>query len=514
MSIRGFKRIVAYRNAALACGCALHATALRDRHEQTSPSLDNLSVAMVLHLGIFTLMNRLVRRHSRATGWRLFCLAMFLALAPFLHAADSFLWQKEKDSVSADIGSWTLMETLEHIAEATGWQIYLEPGTQRKVSTKFKDRPKDQALDFLLGDLGRALLPGTNGVPSRLLVFRTTQKQATQLVAKAKEDPTKKPIANELVVTLKPGESIDELAKKLGAKVTGRNDAERTYRLEFESSEAAQKARSELAQHPGVESVDNNFYVRRPEGSEGLGILNPANLDLEPKAPSCSSVPKSGLIDTAVQKTGAAFDDLILPTISLAGEPGPASNLPSHATGMSQAMLQALSKKQTKTEWRVQPYDVYGNNPNTTTFDVANGVAQAIKDGANPINLSLGSAGDSEFLHKMIQNGAKQGVLFVAAAGNEPTTNPTYPGAYPEVVAVSSVGPDGKIAPYANRGDFVDVLAPGQVRVTYGGQTWITSGTSVSTAIVSGLAAGGVEGGCVTGAQLKTALQSLSTPAK
>ncbi len=439
-------------------------------------------------------------------------LGLFLAGATGAGAADSLRWQSEKDSVDADISSWGLIETLEKIAEATGWEIFVEPGTKRAISTKFKDRPRDKALDFILGDLGRVLLPQTNNQPARLLVFRSTQRDATQRVSKPKEDPTKNPIANELVVTLKPGESIEELAKKLGAKITGRLDSMNTYRLEFETAEAARKAREELAQNPAVEAIDNNFNVRRPENSENFGLGNPAALDLDPVKPTCPDVPKIGLIDTGVQRSGAAYDSLILPTVNIAQSAAPNTRTPAHGTAMAQGILQALAKKQNKTEWRVQPYDVYGGNEQANTFDVANGIARAIADGANPINLSLGTAGDSSLLRQIIQNGHRRGVVFIGAAGNEPTTAPTYPGAYPEVIAVSSIGPDGQIAPYANRGDFVDVLAPGQVRLTYDGKTWVTSGTSVSTALVSGIAAGGINGGCVTGDQLRAALQSMIRP--
>ena len=46
--------------------------------------------------------------------------------------------------------------------------------------------------------------------------------------------------------------NADEIAKKFGAKVIGRNDALNTYRLKFESAEAASAARSALAQYPGA----------------------------------------------------------------------------------------------------------------------------------------------------------------------------------------------------------------------------------------------------------------------
>jgi hypothetical protein len=451
------------------------------------------------------------RRAVRGSaGLGLFSLLLLLSFAA--NAADSLNWRKDKDSVDADISSWSLVQTLEKIGEATGWEIYLEPGTKRDVSTKFKDRPRDKALDFLLGDLGRVLLPQSNGLPARLLVFRSTQKSATQRVSKRKDDPTRHPIPNEIIVTLKPGENIDEIAKKLGAKVIGRNDALRTYRLQFEDAEAAKSARAELAQHPGVESIDNNFYARRPETSEGFGLANPAALNLDPVAPTCPDGPTIALIDTAVQPTGAAYDALILPSVNVAGPPALPPDVPAHGTSMAQAIFQALAKSQSKTEWRLRAYDVYGRNESTTTFDLANAISRAISDGANPINMSLGSGGNSEFLHRVIQSGHRQGVVFVGAAGNEPTTAPTYPGAYPEVIAVTAADANGQLAPYANRGDFIDVLAPGQVRVTFNGQTWLTTGTSVSTALVTGVAAGGVNGGCVSGEQLRNALKNMIVP--
>jgi subtilisin family serine protease len=81
-------------------------------------------------------------------------------------------------------------------------------------------------------------------------------------------------------------------------------------------------------------------------------------------------------------------------------------------------------------------------------------------------------------------------VLFLAAAGNEPTTAPNYPAAYPEVLAVTAGTRSGQLASYANRGEFVDVVAPSSSIIQFGGKTYLVSGTSASTAYVSGLAAG------------------------
>ena len=106
------------------------------------------------------------------------------------------------------------------------------------------------------------------------------------------------------------------------------------------------------------------------------------------------------------------------------------------------------------------------------------------------VEYSLGSDGNSPFLQKVIQSAHKDGVIFLAAAGNEPTTGPVYPAAYPEVVAVTAGDRKGEIASYANRGSFVDVAAPGTSIVYYNDQAYLVSGTSAATAYVSGLTAG------------------------
>jgi subtilisin family serine protease len=133
--------------------------------------------------------------------------------------------------------------------------------------------------------------------------------------------------------------------------------------------------------------------------------------------------------------------------------------------------------------------DVYGKNPQTTSFDVISGVYKALNAGANVINMSLGGDAESPLLQKLIEDAHRQGVIFVGAAGNQPTTNPTFPAAYPEVIAVTAGDRKGNIAAYANRGDFVDVIAPGTSLVDFNDQTYLITGTSAATAYISGAVA-------------------------
>lgn len=191
---------------------------------------------------------------------------------------------------------------------------------------------------------------------------------------------------------------------------------------------------------------------------------------------------------------GGGLDAFLLPAISVAGESSANSSSPTHGTSMAETILRSLAAMNNgASSAQILPVDVYGNNATTTTFDVAYGIYQAVNAGANPINLSLGSSGDSTFLHNTIQSASQQGVLFFAAAGNTPVTTPTYPAAYPEVVAVTAGNNQGQIANYANRGSFVDIVAPGTSIVYFNGQAYYVSGTSAATAYATGLAAGRAE---------------------
>jgi hypothetical protein len=435
--------------------------------------------------------------HTRAV--LLFVLLGGCLLGPDLAAAaDKLDWRKAENRVDAEIAGWPLPRFLETLAEVTGWQVYVEPNTRHTVSAKFRDRTAGEALRLLLGDLSFAVLPQTNG-PSRLFVFRTSLGEATQLV-RPPEKPaparTAKPIPNELIVTLKPGAKIDDLARKLGAKVIGRADGLNAYRLSFDDDESAAAARDSLRSNPDVEGVDYNYVMFPDPVPEPLSFSSVPPLNLRPKAGGDGRV-VIGLIDTPVHTQGSGYDDFFLAPLGVAGDGKASGKELTHGDSMAQTLLRGISlmlEGKDGTGARILPVDVYGSSPSTTTFDVAYGIYAAINSGATIINLSLGSDGDTDFLHKVVKNGREQGVLFFAAAGNEPTTIPTYPAAYPEVIAVTAGNSRGEVAPFANRGDFVDVVAPGSTVVTFQGQSFLVGGTSASTAYAAGAAAGLADG--------------------
>ena len=439
--------------------------------------------------------------HVRVSRRILLSLCFLLGFRVAAAGADMLVWRTEQEQVDAEIEAWPLPRLLDKLSEATGWQVYVDPEARYTVSTRFQKLKPAEALRRLLGELNFALLPQSNG-PARLFVYRNSVQDATQLIAPPERSkPPKtlaKPIANELIVTLKPGTNPEELARKLGAKIVGGIDGLNAYRFQFEDEAAAQKGRSLLEANSDVSSVDGNFAIERPANIEPLALSSAPPMSLKPKVTPPSDQIIVGLVDSTVQAGAANLKDFLLPQMSVFQNGEPASDQLTHGTSMAETILRALSQGQQSSDGttvRILPVDIYGSGGATTTFDVAKGIYLAVNGGATIVNLSLGSEGSSPFLQRLIQDTYKQGVLFVGAAGNQPLTSPVYPAAYPEVLAVTAGDRWGRIAPYANRGDFVDLVAPGANIVYFSDHAYLGTGTSFSAAWVSGMAAGLVSSG-------------------
>ncbi|WP_022737151.1 S8 family peptidase [Laceyella sacchari] len=130
-------------------------------------------------------------------------------------------------------------------------------------------------------------------------------------------------------------------------------------------------------------------------------------------------------------------------------------------------------------------------NGSGTWDSVANGITHAADAGAQVISLSLGGPQSSQTLENAVKYAASKGAVIVAAAGNESTSAPSYPGRYDEAIAVAATDQNDKKASFSNYGDWVDVAAPGVniLSTVPGGGYAAMSGTSMATPLVAGEAA-------------------------
>ncbi|MDJ1180380.1 PatA/PatG family cyanobactin maturation protease [Roseofilum sp. BLCC_M91] len=143
---------------------------------------------------------------------------------------------------------------------------------------------------------------------------------------------------------------------------------------------------------------------------------------------------------------------------------------------------------------------VFSDRPphSLSQLDLARQINQAVQQGAHVINISGGQLAQAHeadpILAKAVQSCQDNGVLIVAAAGNDGCSCLHVPAALPGVLAVGAMNNQGLPFDFSNWGETYftqGILAPGEniLGAQPGGETASKSGTSFATPIVSGIVA-------------------------
>ncbi len=135
--------------------------------------------------------------------------------------------------------------------------------------------------------------------------------------------------------------------------------------------------------------------------------------------------------------------------------------------------------------------EVKKNGAEATTFHILRGLDWSYERQARVVNMSFAGPRDPA-LSRMIAAATGKKMVVIAAAGNAGAASPPlYPAADANVIAVTATDPENRLYTNANRGKYISVAAPGVdvVVASPGGSYDFSTGTSVATAHVSGLAA-------------------------
>ena len=140
---------------------------------------------------------------------------------------------------------------------------------------------------------------------------------------------------------------------------------------------------------------------------------------------------------------------------------------------------------------KILPIQVLDQAGQGDARDVATGVRFAADFGARVINLSLGGATESSSLTQAITYANDKGVLVVAAAGNGGAADkPKWPASLDLTLAVTAVDQANNATSFDQRGDYIDLSAPGANIVSTAKGDYVTlSGTSMAAGFVAGAAA-------------------------
>ena len=188
------------------------------------------------------------------------------------------------------------------------------------------------------------------------------------------------------------------------------------------------------------------------------------------------------VLDTGID-SGTEFGGRIEASMDFTGS-GSADDEHGHGTHMADTIA-AIAPNASFINLKVA--DKRGRCDSTT---VAKAIRWAADRGAQVINISLEVESSPE-LSSAVSHAWLKGAIVIAAAGNGGTTAPAYPAAYEDAIAVAASNQDDGFAVLSNRGDWVDVAAPGLKIYAElpGGEYGYETGTSPAAAHVSGVAA-------------------------
>jgi len=194
----------------------------------------------------------------------------------------------------------------------------------------------------------------------------------------------------------------------------------------------------------------------------------------------------------------------------------------SHVAGIAGSAINGVGVVGVAPNTHLLPVRVLDNSGSGSVFAMAGGITYAANN-AQILNLSLGTVNDGSTLRDAINYAANiRGRLVIASAGNCGGSNyaangcsyqdqPSYPGAYSNVMAVAAVTISDTQASFSTEGAYVDIAAPGvSIYNTHknGGYMSI-SGTSQAAPHVAGLAALiGARFPIYTTAQVRSAIES------
>ncbi len=173
------------------------------------------------------------------------------------------------------------------------------------------------------------------------------------------------------------------------------------------------------------------------------------------------------VIDTGVRKTHQDLVGAVLPGVDLVTGSGDGSNDQNghgtHVAGIIAARRNGVGGVGGAPGAKILPIRVLDGNGSGFTSNVAQGIIYAADHGARVANLSLGGSTPSPDMQQAIQYAVAKHTVVLAAAGNYAQSGNavTYPGAYPEAIAVAATDQSNNHAVFSNFGSYVDIAAPG-----------------------------------------------------
>lgn len=201
-----------------------------------------------------------------------------------------------------------------------------------------------------------------------------------------------------------------------------------------------------------------------------------------------------GVIDTGADVNHPDLKDRIAEYINFSGD-GTLKDLSGHGThvcGIIAASYNGIGVIGVAPKCDLYVAKAFNSDGSGSSKAIADSLKWLISKKVHIINMSFASDKPSELIYTEIKKAYENGIILVAAAGNDGTDGSVgYPAKWDEVIAVTAVDFDMRFAGFSSSGKEACISAAGkEIYSTYpGGGYKRLSGTSMAAPMISGAAA-------------------------
>lgn len=391
--------------------------------------------------------------------------------------------------------------------EKCGVRVAMDDRIDPPITAHFRNREIGEAIKHLLADCDYALswksINGPAGRMKRLdevLVYkpgdrRTLKPRPAPTPGVAQTQTATNSIVcmkNEILLRLRPGTTpaqFRELLMRTGAMVLDGIPALGIYRLRLAPGSNLAAALNALSTDALVARAEPNpIYKTVTPSRTGDGMAGtPARTIATPGAAAVAVLDSGFTPSEALEKAVVASLDATAPGQEITDPLGHGTQMAYLAAGS----ITPLGTESAAGDISIIPIRTLDDNGLTSNFSLMQSMVFALENGAKVISMSWGSSYNSAFFNDAVAYAKERGAILVAAAGNEPTGQASYPAALPEVIAVAALTADGNVWDQSNYGSFVKLAAPGfaEFPVGYKGPPGTYGGTSISAAYTANLLA-------------------------
>lgn len=315
----------------------------------------------------------------------------------------------------------------------------------------------------------------------------------------------------EIVIRLKPGNSISSITSRINASILEKMNGEEEYRIGWSDAKEVQQVLAVLKSVQSIAIAGPNYVFQMPEVLQSTAAFvdqstaafvdgqSPVSFFSQPQVLNLGIAQahnytlgggvRVAVIDTGIDASHPLFAGRVLPGydfVSLDSVPNDEPGGIAYGHGTFVSGLVTL----TAPNAMILPVRAFGPDGQGTSFNIAKAIRYAYVNGARVINMSFGLLAQDPLIQNAIMT-APASTYMVASAGNDNQNALHAPAdmvSYTTAVA-STTAADLKES-FSNYHANVRVSAPGTLYSAYPANRWATwSGTSFSTGLVSGEAA-------------------------